>query len=1023
MSLAHWVSQHRRSVLFLLFVAAIGGVVSGLSLPVALFPNVSYPRVRVTLDAGDRPADMMVAQITRPVEQAVRSVPGLLDVRSTTSRGSAEISLTFKWGLDMNVVELQVESAVSRVLPSLPAGTSFEASRMNPTVFPVAAYSLTSDELSQAQLRDIGQYQLVPLLSAIAGVASVDVQGGDVREFHVQTDPALLASYGLTMSDLSSALSAGNVLQVVGRLEDRHKLLLAVANNSLKSVQDIADTIVKATPNGAVRLSDVAKVYEGAAPNYTIVTADGHKAVLLQVFQQPDGNTVQIVHDVAKALADFKPKLPPGLAIHNWYDQSQLILASAGSVRDAILFGVVLAGLVLFVFLRNLKITAIVLVFVPTVLAATVLILFLFGMSFNIMTLGGMAAAIGLVIDDAIVMIEQIAKRLTREVENIHDTIREAVGDFLSPLAGSSLATIIIFFPLAFLSGVTGAFFKALSLTMASALIISFFAAWFVVPLLADYLINRKDAETEHRGRLYDRVVRAYETAFERVRAKPLLLMGVLAAALATGGLAYTQVGTGFMPSMDEGGFIVDYIAPPGTSLEGTNRMLEEVEKIIRATPEVETYSRRTGTQLGGGLTEANTGDFFIRLKPLPRRPIDEVMTDIAHQVEDKVPGLEIETAQLMEDLIGDLTAVPQPIEIKIFGDDAGALRAVAPKVADLIGTVRGVTEIKDGIVLAGDGLAIDIDPIRAGLEGLTPQAVAQQLDGYISGTVATEVPEQDRVIGVRVWVPPRVRGSITDLRNVLVAAPDGHKVALSRIANLHILTGQPEITRDNLKTMVAVTARIEGRDMGSTVSDVKKAIDNSNLITGGMYYRLGGLYEQQQIAFRGLMAVIAAAFFLVFLLLLFLYERFDFAVSIILMPLLAMPFVFVGLWLTGIELNISAMMGMTMVVGIVTEIAIFYFSEYEFLLARGADPAEARLNAGRNRFRPIAMTTLAAILALLPLALALGQGAAMQQPLAVAIISGLVVQMPLVLIVMPQLTAAFENVRNRRLNRTGRTS
>ncbi len=1014
MSLARWVSNHRRSILFLLLVAAIGGIVSGLSLPVALFPNVSFPRVRVTLDAGDRPAEMMVAQVTRPVEQAVRSVPGLRGVRSTTSRGTAELSLTFDWGLDMSVVELQVESAISRVLPALPAGTSFEANRMNPTVFPVVAYSLTSDVLSQVELRDTAQYQLVPLLSAINGVASVGVQGGDVREYGVEVDPALLASYGLTMADLSSALSATNVLKVVGKLQDGHKLLLAITDTSLKSAEDIGNAIVRTTANGAVRLSDVGRIYEGAAPNYTRVTADGHNAVLLQVYQQPDGNTVSIVQNVAAALHTYEPKLPKGLELHSWYDQSQLILASAASVRDAILIGIVLAGLVLLLFLRSLKVTLIVLVFVPAVLAATILILAVTGLSFNIMTLGGMAAAIGLVVDDAIVMIEQIVRRLKDNADGVHDAIREAAGEFLTPLAGSSFATIIIFLPLAFLSGVTGAFFKALSLTMASALVISFFAAWFVVPLLADYLITKNDAKIEEGGRYYARVLRFYETWYERARMAPKGLLAVILIALVTGAFAYRQVGSGFMPTMDEGGFILDYIAPPGTSLEDTSRMLEEVEGIIRATPEVETYSRRTGVQLGGGLTEASTGDMFIRLKPFPRRPLSEVMSDIQHQVGEKVPGLEIETMQLMEDLIGDLTAVPQPIEIKLFSDDAAALRALAPKIADLIGKVSGVTEIKDGVVMAGDGLSIEVDPVRAGLEGLTPEAVAQQMEAYISGSIATEIPRQDRVIGVRVWVPPRVRASVEDLRAVLIAAPDGHKVALSRIASLHVLTGQPQITRENLKSMVAVTARIEGRDLGSTVQDVKRALDGSNLIAGNVYYELGGLYAQQQIAFRGLIAVIVAAFFLVFALLLFLYERFDFAVSIILMPLLAMPAVFVGLWLTGIELNISAMMGMTMVVGIVTEVAIFYFSEYERLLVLGQGAAAARLNAGKSRFRPIAMTTLAAILALLPLALALGQGSAMQQPLAVAIISGLIVQMPLVLIVMPQLAALFEKFRKK---------
>ena len=1004
MDLAHWVADHRRSILFLLFVAAVAGTVSALSLPVALFPDVAFPRVRVTIDSGDRPAAMMVAQVTRPVEQALRSVPGVLNIRSTTSRGSAELSLNFNWGLDMNVVELQVESAMARVLPSLPTGTSFEAKRMNPTVFPVAAYSLTSDKVDQATLRDIAQYQLVPLLSAVNGVASVDVQGGAVREFHVVPDPALLASYKLTMEDVSKALSAANVLRVVGRLEDRHKLLLAVTSNRLTNVKDIADTVVHTSTTGAVHLGQVAQVFEGAEPLYMIVTADGHRAVILQVFQQPSGNTVEIVSNLAKALADFAPRLPRGVEIHNWYDQSQLITASAASVRDAILIGIVLAGLVLLAFLRSLRITVVVLIFVPAVLAATVLLLFLFGMSFNIMTLGGMAAAIGLVIDDAIVMIEQIVRRLKQNDPDRHTTVRNAASEFLSPLAGSSAATIVIFVPLAFLSGVTGAFFKALSLTMAGALIISFFAAWFVVPLLADYVLTDRDAGLEHGGPFYQRLVGFYERLFAACRSFPVIPSVALAAIAGIGVLAYSQVGSGFMPAMDEGGFVLDYIAPPGTSLADTDRMLLQVEQIIRATPEVETYSRRTGTQLGGGLTEANTGDFFIRLKDDRERNIDEVMQDIEHQVEDKVPGLQIETAQLMEDLIGDLTAVPEPIEVKLFGDDDAALRVLAPKIADAIGKVDGVTEIKNGVVLAGDGLAIDVDPVRAGLEGLAPDAVATQLNTALAGDVATEIQREDRVVRVRVWAPEEARQSIDAVSNLLIAAPDGHKVALSRIANLHVINGEPELTRENLKSMVAVTARIEGRDLGGTIRDVKRAVDNSHLVTGSNYYELGGLYEQQQIAFRGLIAVIIAAFFLVFLLLLFLYERFDFAFSIIVMPLLAMPAVFIGLWLTGIELNISAMMGMTMVVGIVTEVAIFYFSEYRLLLDAGVDAGEAELMAARNRFRPIAMTTLAAILTLLPLALGLGAGAAMQQPLAIAIISGLIVQMPLVLIIMPQI-------------------
>ena len=999
MNLAEWAAQHRRSILFLLAVAAIGGAISALNLPVALFPSVSFPRIAISIEAGDQPATQMVTQVTRPLEEAVKAVPALRDVRSTTSRGSAEMSLSFDWGTDMNVATLQVQAEIARVLPSLPAGTTFEVRRMNPFVFPVAAYSLTSDTLDLTRVRQIAQFELLPLLSSINGVARAEVFGGSAREIRVDVDPGRLASHGLTMDNVSKALTAANVLEVVGRTEDRHKLLLALSDTQLKTLDDIRQTIVRSGPDGAIRLSSVAGVYESSAPNWTVVTADGHPAVILQIRQQPDGNSVQIMKDVTAALRAYAPKLPPSVHVSNWYDQSELVSGAARSVLEAVLIGIVLAGLVLFAFLRSVKITVITLIFVPAVLAITVLLLLVLDMSFNIMTLGGMAAAIGLIIDDAIVMIEQIERRLHSDGASGRREIRAATTEFLPPLMGSSAATIIIFVPLAFLSGVTGAFFKALSLTLASALVVSFLVAFFVIPLLADYLMRARHAHAEAQ---VSPVVAFYRRLFLQLHARPSWVLPILAALSLGGYLAYTQVGSGFMPRMDEGGFVLDYISPPGTSLTDTDALLQQVERILQSTPDVLTYSRRTGLQLGGGLTEANTGDIFIRLKPPPRRDVDAVMSEIRARVAKDVPGLEVETLQLMEDLIGDLTAVPQPIEIKIFGDEQTMLEGVATKVAATIAEISGVTEIKSGVIVAGDALDIRVDPIRSGIEGLDPAEVTQQLKAYLAGTVATQIQNADRSVDVRVWSPPAMRTTLNDIRQLQLSAPGGLTVALSRVADVGLLTGQPQITRDNMKPMVAVTARIEDRDLGSTVADVKALLDKSSLFPPGTYYELGGLYAQQQIAFRGLMEVLVAAFALVFLLLLYLYERFMLALTIIAMPLVAMAAVFIGLWVTGIELNISAMMGMTMVVGIVTEIAIFYFSEYEMLLREGMPHDAALIQAGVNRFRPIAMTTIAAALALLPLALALGQGSEMQQPLAIAIISGLIVQMPLVLLLMP---------------------
>lgn len=1004
MNLAHWVAAHRRSILFLLFVAVLGGTLSALNLAVALFPQVDFPRVVVNVEAGDRPASQMVFDVTQPIESTVRSVAGVRQVRSSTSRGSAEVSVNFTWGADMALAALQIDAALARVAPSLPPGVRFTVKRMDPTVFPILAYSLTSESVDLLKLREIAKLELLPLLTSVTGVAKVSVMGGEDREYRVEVDPAILQSLNLTLADVIKSVTAANDLKAIGRLQDEHKLFLTLGDTRIRDLQDIRRTIIRSGNDGLVQLDDIARVYESSVPQWLIVTADGRDAISVEIYQQPDGNTVSIARDVQSKLKAYRSKLPEGVMVATWYDQSQLITDSAASVKDAVLFGVALAGIVLLTFLRNWKITLITLIVVPAVLAATTLLLNVLGMSFNIMTLGGMAAAIGLIIDDAIVMIEQIVRNLRSEQESQHERIRSSVQQFLRPLAASSASTVIIFLPLAFLGGVTGAFFKALSLTIATALVFSFFVAWFVIPLLADYLLSSADAESENAGGMGGRIQGAYTRSLHFLLQRPLIMLASVVVFALLGFVAYRSTGSGFMPRMDEGGFILDYRSPPGTSLEETNYLLKQVEATLQETSEIATYSRRTGAQLGGGLTEANSGDFFVRLKPQPRRRIDEVMSEISRRIDKEVPGLKVGTAQLMEDLIGDLTAVPQPIEIKLFANTNDELYKLAPKVAALIKPVAGVADVRDGVVVAGDSLNIVVDRELASLEGLDPGSVTALVQSMLSGVVPTYVQHGPISIGVRVWIPRAARDRITALLDLQLRAPNGHLVPLKRIAAIHRVSGQPQITRDDLKPMVAVTARVEGRDIGSTVSEVRRALQSSNLITGTTYFEFGGLYKEQLTAFRGLIAVIVAAFALVFLLLLFVYENLRIAFVVIAMPMLAMAAVFVGLWITGIELNISALMGTTMVVGIVTEVAIFYFSELARLVEGGMSEIEAVTKAGENRLRPILMTTLAAILALMPLALGLGQGSAMQQPLAIAIISGLVVQVPLVLLAMPAL-------------------
>lgn len=1005
MTEASLLARHARTIIIVVFALALTGLASALTLPVGLFPQVSFPRVVVDLDAGDRPADQTALLLTRPVEEAIRSVPGVVRLRSETTRGSAQVSVDFGWGRDMTASTLLVDSAMARTLPALPAGSTYDVRRMDPTVFPIISYALQSDTLSPVALRDVAQYRIAPMLASVPGLARVDVQGGETAEWQVDADPRRLAMYGLTLADLGTALSGANLLQAVGRIQDHNKLYLVVADHSLRGLDAIRNVVVKSDAHGWVKLSDVATVHEGYVPQWMKVSEDGRPAVLFNVYEQPDGNAVQIAQEVRTRLAGFK--LPQGVTIRSWYDQSELVVQSADSVRDAVIIGLLLAAVVMLLFLRNLRVTLIAVLVVPATLAITVLLLRVMGMGFNIMTLGGIAAAVGLVIDDVIVMIEHIARRAGASHGHAAGVagagiVLPAAREFLVPLSGSSLATLIVFVPLSFLDGVTGAFSKALSITMACALVVSWLVTALVVPLMVRRLVDF--ARWRDPGMREDGLLRrAHAPLYDRLSRQPWLLAVVIAPLLVLGGIAYTRVATGFMPAVDESGFVMDYYTSPGTSLPETSRQVGEVEAILQAMPEVATFSRRLGTGLGGDLGQSYHGDFFVRLKPGHARSTEDVMSDVRNRIEHAVPGVEIELAQLMEDLIGDLTAVPEPIEIKLYATDPGQLDRQADKVAHAIAGVAGVVDIKNGVQLAGDALDVQIDLDKATFEGMSVDAINQAVSGALTGVVATRIPQATKSIGVRVQMPGATQWRIPQLAALPIRAPDGHLFPLGRVASLVPVNGQPQISREDLQPMVAVTARIEGRGIGAAIADVKMRLSQPGMLAPGVRYELGGLYQQQQIAFVGLGKVFAVALMAEFILLLLLYQRMWLALIVIGCSLFSSTAVFIALWLCGVDFNITAMMGMTMIIGMGTEMAIFYVSEYVSLERRMA-PLQALRLASQDRLRPITMTTLAAILTLLPLALAIGQGSGIQQPLAIAIVAGLALQYPMVLLVMPVL-------------------
>ncbi|NNM59235.1 MAG: efflux RND transporter permease subunit [Legionellales bacterium] len=1013
MNIIIWIKTHKRSIFFLFFCLALAGWLAMLHISVSLFPATDFPRVMISLDAGQRTVEQTLLQVTAPVEEGLRQIPGIQDLRSSTGRGKVDISLNFNWGVDMRVIISQVNTVLTQSLPFLPAGTQFDVKHMDPSLFPILAYSLTSERLTEVELRELAQYQLRPLLTTVNGVANVMVVGGQQAEYHITVNAPRLASYGLTLNDLTQAITDANISAAVGRLEANYQLYLIVANNSISTQQTLENIILPSKTHQIITLKQVAEVSLSTVPQWIRVNSNGKRAVLLQVFQQPQGNSIQITQDIERKLASFKQRLPRGVELIKWYDQSELVTASEKSVRDAIITGLVLAALVIWFFLRNAKITLIAILMVPASLAVTTLILYGLNMSLNIMTLGGMAAAVGLIIDDAIVMMEQIIRQIRAKGEVTELTILSATKGFFHPLLGSSLATTIIFLPLAFLGGVTGAFFKALSMTMATALIFSFFFAWLVLPLLANWFLSDKDSHESEESFLTRRIHPFYERTLKKLFSQPQLLLWIILPVILLGFLAYHYVGSGFMPVMDEGGFNLDYVAPAGTSLSETDRLVTQIEQQINTIPDIESYSRRTGLTFGGAdpYSDPNQGDFIIRLKPYPRRSVDVVINDLRSKIEQNIPGIDIEFAQLMEDMIGNLTEVPQPIEIKIFSDNESALLESATKIADVISHINGVVDIVNGIHSMGGELNIYVDPAKAALQGMNPSSMINMLGTDLTGTIATNLPENQRMVGVRVLNSMSSWSTQDELARLILAAPDGHLFPLKSVATLTEKAGQAQISRENLQSMIAVTARINGRDMGSVIKDIEQQLTQKNLLPADGYYELGGLYKQQQEAFKGLLFVFITAFSLVFLLQLFLYEQFLIVLAIMSIPLLSVASIMIGMWVIGTELNIASIMGIIMILGITTEVAIFYFSEYR-QLSLGAGQSDISdetkkywlITAGKNRLRPISMTTFATILTLFPLAIAQGQGASMEQPLAVAIILGLLVQLPCVLLVMPAL-------------------
>ena len=1015
MRLARVVSNQARAIVVIVALLCAAGLYAAWQLPIAVFPQTDFPRIVIIVDNGEAPASQTLVTVTRPIEEAMNGIPGIARIKSKTARGSSEINLYFDWSGNI-LQELQlVQARISQLLSSLPPTAQIRnIERLTFAIFPVTGYSLTSDKRDPASLRDLATYIVRPQLARLPGVAIVGVAGGKTREFHITIDPERLAAHNVSAQQVVEAVRNSNIIVSPGLIEENHQLELALITGQAKRPEELNSIVVATVNEAPVRIEDVAIVEAGVEPEYTIVTADGHRAALVNINRQPDANTVKVVDEVKAALTAMRGQIPKDVRVAAYYDQSLLVRDSINSVRDSIIVGLLLSVVILYAFLRNWGTTFVAILVIPVTVLVTFLAMWLARLSFDLMTLGGVAAAIGLVIDDAIVVVETIYTHISRG-QSRREAVQSAVSEITVPIIGSTITPVVVFLPLTLLTGVTGVFFRSLALTMSVALLTSLVLALGFTPVLAERFVKAKpengsskeeEDEVAAHGRFLGAVIRRYESALSFALDNRWLVLVAIFVVLAGSYLLYRSLGSEFLPEFDESAFILDYLAPPGSSLAETDRMLQHVEQMIMKTPEIESYSRRTGVEMGLFVTEPNRGDFAVKLKEGHKRSTQDVIADLRRQIAEAEPALEVEFVGILPDVIGDLQGNPEPIEVKLFSEDAAALQAKADEVETAIKKVPGVVDTKNGVVISGPAVTFNINRLRASRFGVTTADIAATITDALTGDASSAILQQDRLIKVRVLFPGDVRTSLDKVRALQIRSSSGALFRLDQVADVDYDKGQAEIERENLRQMVGVTGRLEGTDLGTAIRQIQRQLNKDVKLPPGMTIEYGGLYEEQQASFRELALALILAVLLVFITLLIEFRSYAHPIAIVTGAVLALSGVLLALFITGSTLNVVSLMGMIMIVGIVAKNGILMLDAVEDHLAAGDTLRQALLRSGRRRFRPVLMTSLAAMLGMSPLALALGAGSELLQPLAIAVIGGLTMALALSLIVTPSVYA-----------------
>ncbi len=991
--------SYKNPVTVLLVLIILGGGYLYSRVQTSLFPEITFPKIKVIADAGLQPVDKMMISVTKPLEAAIKQVPDLEVIRSTTNRGSCEISAFMNWEANIDLSQQRIESKIAEIRNNLPPEAQITVARMNPSILPVMGYSIESTHRSPIELKLMANITVKPFLSQVKGVSEVRITGGKTKEYWVQLNMQKMSTLGITPDIINNAVGQSNFIKSNGYLSDYRFLYLTVTDATVHNVDDLEQIVIRNDGKRIVTLKDVAEVKVNEATEFIKINANGRDGVLVAIIKQPNANLVDITTEVESKIAELKKILPSDVHIFPYYIQADFVKDSIRSVTDSLWVGLALALVVAIIFLRSLKASATILITIPITLCLTLIILYTVGYTFNIMTLGAIAAAIGLIIDDAIVVVEQIHRTHEEHPEEPSTVlVRKAIHYLFPAMVGSSISTIVIFIPFLLMSGVAGSYFSVMTNTMIITLCCSFFVTWIGLPVIYLLLTREKKAKKQQKIKAHEVKKQGWVSFFIF---RPVISILFVAGLIGLIIFLLPQLETGFLPEMDEGSIVLDYTSPSGTSLEETDRELKEVDKILKEIPEIEAYSRRTGTQMGFFITEPNSGDYLIQLKKERDRTSEEVIEDIRGKVEGSLPQLRVDFGQVIGDMLGDLMTSVQPIEIKIFGDNQVLLQNISKEVAALVAEVKGTADVFDGNVIAGPSMSIQPQYEKLSRYGLTPASLQYQLQTALEGNILGVLPEKEQYSTIRQVYPGNRKLSLNDIYKLQIFLPDGRLKPISEFANVRVNAGESEIQREDLQSMGVVSARLESRDLGSVMDDIQARIANKVHLPSGYHIEYGGAYAEQQKSFAELLMILITSSLLVFAVILFLFRDFRIALLILMIALLGISGSYLALYLTHTPLNVGSYTGLIMIVGIIGENAIFTFLQFRVSLSE-KNVDDSIIYSISTRLRPKLMTALGAIMALLPLALGLGSGAELHQPLAIAVIGGFLMAMPLLLIVLP---------------------